>query len=99
MLTLKLRYKQPEGDTSKLLEFPLVDSNKRFGQADRDFQFAASVAAFGMLLRGSEHKGTATYDGVLEMASSAKGPDIHGYRAEFLEMVRRARAITQRAAE
>ncbi len=93
LLTLKLRYKAPDAETSKRLEFPVVDLGEKIGQASRDFQFAASVAAFGMLLRGSEHKGTATYDAVLEMAASAKGPDPHGYRAEFLELVRRAKAI------
>lgn len=93
LLTLKLRYKPPESDTSKRLEFPLADSGKGIGQASGDLEFAASVAAFGMLLRGSEHKGTATYDAVLEMAASSKGADVHGYRAEFLEMVRRAKAI------
>ncbi len=92
LLTLKLRYKEPDGETSKLLEFPLVDTGSSFSEADSDFQFAAAVASFGMLLRGSEHKGTATYDAVLEIATSAKGSDVHGYRAEFLEIVRRAKA-------
>jgi Ca-activated chloride channel family protein len=94
LLTLKLRYKAPDGDTSKLLEFPVVDADASFSAASGEMQFASAVAAFGMLLRGSEHKGTATYDAVLEIATSAKGPDLHGYRAEFLEMVRRAKAIT-----
>jgi len=92
-LTLKLRYKAPDGDTSKLLEFPVVDSGSAFGKASPDFQFAASVASFGMLLRGSEHRGDATYDAVLEIATAAKGPDVHGYRAEFLKMVRRAKGL------
>ncbi|MFZ5833570.1 MAG: vWA domain-containing protein [Planctomycetota bacterium] len=94
MLTLKLRYKAPDGDTSRLLEFPLVDEGAEFGRASRDFQFAAAVASFGMLLRGSEHKGSATYGAVLEIADSAKGADKHGYRAELLEMVRRAKSLS-----
>ena len=96
LLTLKLRYKAPDGDTSSLLEFPLVDAGKAFGKASRDYQFATAVASFGMLLRGSEHKGTGTYDAVLEIATAAKGPDVHGYREELLEMVRRARLLTER---
>lgn len=99
LLTLKLRYKQPDGDTSSKLEFPITDagsSQRGFGQATGDFQFAASVAAFGMLLRGSEHAGTATYAAVEEMATASKGPDVHGYRAEFLEMVRRAKTLAGR---
>ena len=95
-LTLKLRYKAPDGDTSKLLEFPVVDSGNSFGKASPDCQFAAAVASFGMLLRGSEHQGDATYDAVLEIATAAKGADVHGYRAELLEMVRRAKALTGR---
>jgi Ca-activated chloride channel family protein len=93
LLTLRLRYKAPDGDTSKLLEFPVADAGNSFGKASRDFQFAAAVASFGMLLRDSEHKGDATYDAVLEIAASAKGQDVHGYRAELLEMVRRAKAV------
>lgn len=96
LLTLKLRYKAPDGDTSSLLEFPLVDQGKPFGAASLDFQFAAAVASFGMLLRDSQHKGTATYDAVLEIAESARGPDVHGYRMELLEMVRRAQSLTGR---
>ena len=79
-----------------MLEFPLVDAGNSFGQASRDFQFAAAVAAFGMLLRDSEHKGTATYDSVLEIAGSATGADVHGYRRELLEMVRQAMDLGSR---
>ncbi len=96
LLTLKLRYKAPDGDTSSLLEFPLVDQGKPFGAASPDFQFAAAVASFGMLLRDSQHKGLATYDAVLEIAESARGPDVHGYRTELLEMARRAQSLTGR---
>jgi secreted protein with Ig-like and vWFA domain len=93
LLTVKLRYKEPDGDTSKRLEFPVVDAGAAFGKASPDFQFAAAVASLGMLLRGSEYKGTATYDAVLEIATAAKGDDPHGYRAELLEMVRRAKTL------
>jgi Ca-activated chloride channel family protein len=96
LLTLKLRYKQPDGDTSRLLEFPVTDGGRRFGEASGDMQFAAAVASFGMLLRGSEHAGTATCDAVLEIASSAQGPDVNGYRAEFLDIVRRAKLLSGR---
>ena len=55
--------------------------------------FAAAVAAFGMILRDSPHKGTATFDGVVELAQEGLGPDPSGYRKEFVEMVRAARGI------
>ena len=67
-----------------------------FSAAGGEMQFASAVASFGMLLRGSEHKGTGSYDAVLEIAESAKGADKHGYRAEFVEMVRRAKALAGR---
>jgi Ca-activated chloride channel family protein len=60
LLTLKMRYKQPDGDTSSKLEFPLCDEGRRYGQASKDFRFAASVTAFGMLLRDSAHQGNAS---------------------------------------
>lgn len=92
-LTLKLRYKQPDSDTSRELEFELKDGNTTFEQASRDFRFAASVAAFGMLLRDSPYKGSMTYGDVLEIGDAAQGQDVHGYRREFLELVRNAKAI------
>jgi Ca-activated chloride channel family protein len=93
LMTLKIRYKQPEGDTSKLLEFPIADESVPFAQADDDFRFAASVAAFGMLLRNSAHSGTATWEDVGTWASSALGTDPHGYRIEFADLVRKAAAL------
>lgn len=93
LLTLKIRYKQPDEDRSTLLAVPVPTSDKKFGAAGQDFQFAAAVAAFGMLLRDSQHRGDATYDAVLEIAQSAQGQDPGGYRAEFLEMVRRAKTV------
>jgi Ca-activated chloride channel family protein len=93
LLTVKLRYQEPDGRKSKLLEFPLADSSSRFAGASHDFRFAASVAAFGMLLRGSRHAGEATLAAVEEYAASAVGEDPYGYRAEFLDLVRRARQL------
>ncbi len=93
LLTLKLRYKQPDGDKSRLLQFPLKDDGKKFGQASDDFKFASSVAAFGMLLRSSKYAGNTTIDAVLEIAQSSQGPDKHGYRAEFVEMARKVKRL------
>jgi Ca-activated chloride channel family protein len=93
LLTLKMRYKTPDGATSRKLEWPVVDAGQAFGAASDDFQFAASVAGFGMLLRDSQFKGNLTYSAVLEMAQSEMGRDEHGHRAEFLVMVRRAKSL------
>jgi Ca-activated chloride channel homolog len=93
MLTLKLRYQPPTGGASTLLTFPVTDSRERFGGASPDFQFAASVAAFGMLLRDSKYKGQASLAGVYETATAVRGDDKHGLRGEFLELVQAAQRL------
>ena len=93
MLTVKLRYKKPDGDKSELIEKPVLDSNAAFASTSPDFKFAAAVAEFGMLLRDSEHKGNGTLGSVLEWANDGKGADGNGYRAGFIELVRKARAL------
>jgi Ca-activated chloride channel homolog len=63
---VKLRYKEPDGETSRLLERPVRDDGATgFAGASEDFKFAAAVASFGMVLRDSPHKGEATFDSVL----------------------------------
>ena len=93
LFTIKLRYKHPQADTSELLSFAVMDEDKSMANASGDFQFAAGVAAFGMLLRDSEHKGTADYDLVLELAENGRGADPSGYRAEFRQLVKTAKAM------
>ncbi len=92
-MTVKLRFKAPEGDVSKKIEQGFVDEGADYGKASVDFKFAAAVAAFGMLLRDSPHKGTATFEGVAELAKEGLGPDPSGYRKEFLELVAKAREV------
>lgn len=94
LLTLKLRYKEPDGQESKApLIFPVSDRGQQFGQASKDFKFAAAVASFAMLLRDSQHRGNTSYDAVLEIAQEGRGEDRNGYRASFLEIVKRAKQI------
>jgi len=93
MLTVKLRYKKPESDKSELLERAVVDDGKQFANASADFKFAAAVAEFGMLLRDSEFKGSGTLGAVLQWAQEAKSADTNGYRAGFLELVRKAQVL------
>ncbi len=95
LLTLKLRYKQPEGDVSKLLEQPLKNEVTGYAQASPDFKFASSVAGFGMLLRHSKYHGSATFDAVLELAQEGIGRDEGGYRKEFVELVRKAKELSR----
>jgi Ca-activated chloride channel family protein len=93
LLTLKMRYKQPEGDVSRKLEWPTSDDGKTFGVASDDFRFAAAVASFGLVLRDSEYRGDATFDMAAEIAQSSLGEDGSGYRAEFVDLARRAKEL------
>jgi Ca-activated chloride channel family protein len=92
LLTVKLRWKRPDGDTSSLLEVPLADRGPAFDAAPADLRFAAAVAAFGMILRESGERGDATLPLVAKITGGALGRDEGGYRAEFLDLVRRAEA-------
>jgi Ca-activated chloride channel family protein len=87
LLTMKLRYKVPGQQESQLMEHVVYDSGATFDQADQEFQFAAAVAGFGMLLRQSDHRGDWDYDAVREVAQSSIGQDPHGFRQEFVELV------------
>lgn len=93
VMNVKLRYKQPNGDVSKLIEKPVVDKSISFEKSSQNFRWAASVAAFGMVLRDSEFKGNATLDQALQIAESAKGDDKEGYRSEFIRMIRSAQLL------
>lgn len=91
LMTVKLRYKPAAADKSVLIVHPVADSNSAFAAASTEFKFAASVAAFGMLLRDSEHLGQVSKDAVLTWAEAGRGADEHGYRAEFIQLVRKSR--------
>jgi Ca-activated chloride channel family protein len=93
-LTVKLRYKDPESEASKLLSQPLAGAPRELARAPRDFRFAAAVASFGMLLRGSEYRGEASYALVRKLAAGAVGEDRNGHRAEFLALVDAAERLT-----
>ncbi len=91
LLTVKLRYKDPDADASKLLEAPLADKPVGLDRADEDFRFVAAVASFGMILRNSKYRGAYGLDTVEEVASSSLGSDKSGFRAEFVRLVQAAR--------
>lgn len=85
LLTVKLRYKNPDSDTSKKMEFPVIDNRKN--KVSEDFRFAAAVAMYSQILRNSQFKGNATYEEVLKLAKSSLGNDPNGYRREFVRLV------------
>ena len=96
MVTVKLRYKKPEGDTSELTERSFVDNGSKFENAAPDLKFAAAVAEFGMILRDSQYKGKGTLGAVIEWAQEGKGRDAAGYRAGFIELARKTQTLKQR---
>ncbi|TLD69625.1 DUF3520 domain-containing protein [Phragmitibacter flavus] len=93
-MTVKLRYKQPEGDVSKLIEIPVIDKNTNLKNSPPDFQFATAVAGFGLLLRNSQYAPEITWDQVRVLAIQGKGPDPLGYRGEFLQLIDKARSLS-----
>ena len=92
LLTVKLRYKPPTQDVSKLLSKPLLDTSTKMEASSEDLRFAAAVAAFALLLRESDHKGNASINLVIDLASKSLGADPHGRRAEFLYLAKTVRS-------
>jgi len=86
-LTIKIRYKKPDGVTSKLFEKPVRDYVNDFEDASENMRFAAAVSEFGMILRNSEFKGGSTLDQAGKLARSARGDDEEGYRSEFVRLI------------
>ncbi len=92
MLTVKLRHKQPTGTRSRLQSVAVADVEPGT-EASADLRFSSAVAAFGMLLRDSEHKGSASWPQVIDLARGAVGPDLEGHRTEFLVLARNAETL------
>ena len=95
ILTVKFRYKAPDGDVSKLIVHPVKDKQIPIARTSDNFRFAASVAQFGMLLRNSEFKSNASYNDVISLARKAKGYDEEGYRSEFIRLVESAQMLAK----
>jgi autotransporter-associated beta strand protein len=93
LLTVKLRYKTPEGTTSQLIEVPIADKKTTLAAATPEFKFTAAVAAYGLMLRQSSYRGSLTWDQIRQLALEGKGADPHGYRAEFLQLLDKARGL------
>ncbi|HEY6093391.1 MAG TPA: VWA domain-containing protein [Gallionellaceae bacterium] len=93
---LRLRYKAPDGDESRLVEWPLQrqQAQTSFAHASAEFRFAAAVAAFGQQLRGGKYTGSMSYDDIARIAAGARGEDAYGYRGEFLRLVKLAESLS-----
>lgn len=95
LANVRLRYKKPGSDASLLLEYPIrKEAVVAEGKLSTDFRFAASVAAFGQLLRGGKYLGDFSYGDVTRLASGAMGEDRDGYRKEFVSLVALAKSLT-----
>ena len=95
LMTVKLRYKEPAENESRLIERPVRDGGRSLDDASDDLRFAAAVAQWGMLLRDSRHAGRASYEDVLELARGALGRDPHGDRAGFVRLVQSTRRLAR----
>ncbi len=95
ILTIKLRYKKPDEDVSKLITHSVIDEHVSLVNTSNNFRFSASVAEFGLMLRDSEYKQGSSYQQVMSMAKSAKGNDNNSYRAEFIQLVQAATSLAK----
>jgi len=90
LMTVKLRYKAPDGDESRLITVPVKN---RTSDLSANVGFAAAVAEFGMVLRQSEHRGASTFQDAASLARRFRGADPDGYRAEFVRLVELAGSL------
>ncbi|MGV3664246.1 MAG: YfbK domain-containing protein [Prosthecobacter sp.] len=95
VMTVKLRYKEPDSSLSKLIEVPAKDEGKTLTASTEEFKFSAAVAGFGLLLRDSAYKGTLGWETVRKLALDGKGSDKLGYRGEFLQLIDKARGLKE----
>lgn len=93
LLTVNLRYKEPDNNSSKKIDLPLVDTNGN--NVSSDFRFASAVAMFAHLLRDSEYKGSASFDKVMSLANEGLDYDKQGYRKEFVRLVETAKGLSK----
>ena len=99
LLTVKLRYKKPDGKTSTLYEEAVKGKLTGKNAASASFCFSAAVAEFGLIIRDSEFKGNASIEDVIALAQKGRGEDTEGYRGEFIKLVRTAETLLDMKAE
>ena len=93
MMTVKLRYKLPDGEQSLLITHPVASESIPLDETSENFRFSAAVAEFGLLLRESPFRADASYEQPLQLAKEAKGSDEEGYRAEFIRLIETAELL------
>jgi Ca-activated chloride channel family protein len=95
MMTVKLRYKNPEDTVSRLIVSRVGKGDLKGSPPSANLKFASAVAEFGMLLRESEHRGNSNWDQVIAMATEARGKDPYGYRQDFLQLAQTASLLSK----
>ena len=88
LMTVKIRYKAPDGKTSKLLSQPVKAAQTPLDKTTVDFRWAVAVSGFGMMLRASPNRGNLSWQEVLSLAEGSVGPDNEGYRKELVQLVK-----------
>ncbi len=96
LMTVKLRYKDPDGDKSKLIVKELIDKGVDLKATSNNFRWSAAVAAFGMQLTDSDFRGDMSYADIVELAKSAKGKDDNGYRAECINLIKSCELLARK---
>ena len=99
LMTVKLRYKQPDGNTSTKVEIPIKGKVLDLEETSDNFRLSAAIAEFCLILRNSEYKEDATMEEVIAMAKGARGEDEEGYRSEFLKLVKLADSLKEWSAD
>ncbi len=99
LMTIKLRYKEPDGNTSTKVEIPVKGIVLDLEETSDNFRYSAAIAEFGMILRNSQYKVDASMEQVINLAKNARGEDEEGYRSEFLKLVKLADTMKDWTAE
>jgi Ca-activated chloride channel family protein len=100
LMTVKFRYKKPEGAKSILIEQVLgKQSIPALSATSDNFRFSAAVAGVGMLLRDSEYKSSCSYKTMIDLANASKGADNNGYRSEFIQLIKKAALLARNTHE
>jgi Ca-activated chloride channel homolog len=93
LMNIKFRYKQPDGEKSRLIEH--VVENDKVAKTSDNFRFVAAVAEFGMLLNNSAFRQGSSFESARKLANGAIGDDEEGYRKEFIELIAKARRLSR----
>lgn len=96
IMTVKIRFKEPDGNKSRLIVKTVKNSDKNWKYSSNNFKWSAAIAEFGMILRDSEYIDFDSYKQVITLAKEAKGIDEFGYRSEFIRLIQSAELLSRK---